>query len=174
MKKILLILIGAILFAQEVYFMPMEGEIAQKRLYNLFSHAKNIKMIIYTFTNKKLAKALKIAAKNGAQIEIIADKKEAKYRYSVIPNLAAIKNIKVYLLSGKNYKNGKKAKMHIKMSIVDNKYLIIGSANYSVSAFFKNYEYILIEKDKKLIDKFIEFFKKIKLLSVPYRFSNKS
>jgi phosphatidylserine/phosphatidylglycerophosphate/cardiolipin synthase-like enzyme len=151
--------------------MPMEGEIAQKKLYNLFSHAKTIKMTIYTFTNKKLAKALKIASKNGAKIEIIADKKEAKYRYSVIPNLAAIKNIKVYLLTGKSYKNGQKAKMHVKMTIVDNKYLIIGSANYSYSAFFKNYEYILIDTDKDLIKAFNSFFEKIKILSTPYKFS---
>jgi phosphatidylserine/phosphatidylglycerophosphate/cardiolipin synthase-like enzyme len=150
--------------------MPMDGEIAQKRLFNIFSHAKKeIKMTIYTFTSKTLAKALKIAAKKGVKIEIIADKKEAKYPYSVIPNLATIKNIKVLLLSGKKYKNGKNAKMHVKMSIIDNKYLIIGSANYSYSAFFKNYEYIIIEDDKKLIGAFRSFFDKLLPLSIPYR-----
>ncbi|WP_457561863.1 phospholipase D-like domain-containing protein [Caminibacter pacificus] len=171
MKKIIL-LIATILFAKEVYFMPMDGEIAQKRLSELFSHAhQNIKITIYTFTNKKLARALKIAAKKGVKITIIADKKEAKFRRSVIPNLAAIKNIKVLLLSGKRYKNGDRAKMHVKMSIIDDKYLVIGSANYSYSAFFKNYEYVLIEKDKTLISEFENFFKKLKVISTPYRLS---
>jgi len=152
--------------------MPMEGNIAQKRLIYLFTHAhKSIKITIYTFTNKKLARALKIAAKKGVKITIIADKKEAKYKRSVIPNLALIKNINVLLLSGKKYKNGDRAKMHVKMSIIDNKFLITGSANYSYSAFFKNYEYILIDTDKSLINKFEDFFYKLKLLSTPYRFS---
>ncbi len=172
MKKIALILILFIVsFAKEVYFMPMDGKIAQKRLFNLFSHSKSLKIVMYTFTNKYLAKAIKIAAKNGAKITIIADKKESKYKRSVIPNLAAIKRIQVFLLSGKRYRNGQRAKMHVKMAIVDNKYLVIGSANYSYSAFFKNYEYILIEKDKDLIKKFSDFFDTIKKISTPYRLS---
>ena len=172
MKKIILILLFIIAsFAKEVYFMPMQGKEAQKRLFSLFAHSKELKIVIYTFTNKYLAKAIKIASKNGAKITIIADKKESKYKRSVIPNLAAIKNIKIFLLSGKKYKNNKKAKMHVKMAIVDNKYLIIGSANYSYSAFFKNYEYILIDKDKELINKFNKFFLKLKEISTPYKLS---
>jgi len=158
--------------ANEVYFTPMQGKEAQKRLVYLFSHAKKeIKITIYTFTNKKLAKALKIAAKNGVKITIIADKKEAKYKRSVIPNLAAIRRFDIYLLSGKRYKNGDRAKMHVKMSIIDNKYLITGSANYSYSAFFKNYEYIMINQDKNLIKKFDSFFNYLKSQSKPYIFS---
>ncbi|WP_236617337.1 MULTISPECIES: phospholipase D-like domain-containing protein [unclassified Lebetimonas] len=152
--------------------MPFEGKNAQKELCNIFTHAKkNIKIAMYTFTNKKIAKALKIAAKHGAKIYIIGDLEESKYKYSVIPNLAAIKKFNIYLLSGKNYKNGNKAKMHVKMSIIDNKYLIIGSANYSYSAFFKNYEYILITQDKNLINKFNKYFYMLKQNAKPYRLS---
>jgi phosphatidylserine/phosphatidylglycerophosphate/cardiolipin synthase-like enzyme len=171
-KLILIISLFLCLNADKLYFMPEDGYKAQKELFNLFSHSKkNIKMIIYTFTNKTLAKALKIAASKNSKIEIIADEKESKYKYSVIPNLAAIKNFNIYLLSGKHYKNGKKAKMHVKMTIVDDKYLIIGSANYSYSAFFKNYEYILITQNKNLIQKFNNFFYKLKFNAIPYRLS---
>ena len=150
MKKILLILLLVVIsYSTEVYFMPKEGKKAENRLFYLFTHAKKeIKIIIYTFTNKKLAKALKIAAKKGVKITIIADKKASKYHYSVIPRLATLKNFNIYLLSGKKYKNNEKAKMHVKLSIIDNKYLVTGSANYSYSAFYKNYEYILTHKDK--------------------------
>lgn len=174
MKKVIFFFAFILIaFAKEVYFMPMDGEIAHKRLFYLLSHAhKNIKMTIYTFTDKKLARALKIAANKGVQVTIIADKKEAKYKYSVIPNLATIKNIKIKLLSGKSYKNGDKAKMHVKLTIIDNKYLIIGSANYSYSAFYKNYEYVVIEKDKELIGAFNTFFEKLKHISTSYRLSN--
>jgi len=171
--KKLILLIAVLAFAKEIYFTPMEGKKAQQRLSYLFSHAhKSIKITIYTFTNKKLARALKIAAKKGVKITIIADKKEAKFKYSVIPNLALIKNFDIYLLTGKSYKNGDKAKMHVKMSIIDDKYLVIGSANYSYSAFFKNFEYILIEQDEKTLKKFDWFFNYLLKLSTKYRLAD--
>ena len=144
MKYLISLIFSTFLFASEVFFMPIDGKKAENKLYYTYTHAhKNIKIIIYTFTNKKLAKALKIASKHNVKITIIADKKEAKFQKSVIPNLAAIKNIKIYLLHGKAYKNGDFGKLHAKVSIVDDKILITGSANYSYSAFFKNYEYII-------------------------------
>ena len=65
MKKILLIVFLILIsYAKEIYFMPKEGKKAENRLFYLFTHAKKeIKIIMYTFTNKKLTKALKIAAK---------------------------------------------------------------------------------------------------------------
>ena len=159
-------------YAKEVYFTPKENKKAENRLYYLFTHAKKeIKIAIYTFTNKRLAKALKIAAKKGVKIIIVADKKESKHRYSIIPRLAILKNFDIYLLSGKKYKTNKKAKMHVKLSIIDNKYLVTGSANYSYSAFYKNYEYILIHKDKDLINKFNKFFSYLKAIATNYRLS---
>ena len=173
MKNIILILLSfSILFSSEVYFMPKDGKKAEQKLYSLYSHAKKeIKITIYTFTNKKLARALKIAAKKGVQIYIIADKEEAKYKRSVIPNLAALKNFHVYLLSGKEYKDGKSAKMHVKLSIIDNNYLITGSANYSYSAFYKNYEYLIINKDRYLINEFKAFFNHLRIMATNYRLS---
>jgi len=167
-----MLFLALISYAKEIYFMPKEGKKAENKLFYLFTHAKKeIKIIMYTFTNKKLTKALKIAAKKGVKITIIGDKKESKYHYSVIPRLATLKNFNIYLLSGKRYKNNKKAKMHVKLSIIDNKYVITGSANYSYSAFHKNYEYILIHKDKNLIAKFNNFFNSLKALSTIYRLS---
>jgi phosphatidylserine/phosphatidylglycerophosphate/cardiolipin synthase-like enzyme len=168
----MLILSFSLLFSSEVYFMPKNGKNAEQKLYYLYSHAKKeIKITIYTFTNRKLAKALKIAAKKGVKIYIIADRQEAKYKRSVIPNLAALKNFQIYLLSGKKYKDGNSAKMHVKLSIIDNSYLVTGSANYSYSAFYKNYEYLLISKEGYLINKFNAFFNRLKTLSTPYRLS---
>jgi len=160
------------LFATDVFFMPHDGRQAEKRLIQLITHAKkSIKMTIYTFTNKKLSKALKIAARHGVKITVIADKKESKYRYSVIPSLAKLNNFSIYLLSGKKYKDGTKAKMHVKMTLIDDRYLITGSANYSYSAFYKNYEYIMINTDRYLIKEFDAFFNHLKIMSTDYRLS---
>jgi len=172
MKKLLILLIITLSFSKEVYFMPYEGKKAEQRLYNLFTHAKHsIKIIIYTFTNKRLARALKIASKHNVYIEIIADKKEASYRKSVIYNLAAIKNINIRLLHGIPYKNKKFGKLHAKVAIIDDNYLVTGSANYTYSAFYKNYEYIIIDDDFSLIKKFNHFFHQLYLISRPYRLS---
>jgi len=172
LKKIIFLLFASLLFASEVYFMPHDGKRAENRLYYLFTHAKKeIKITMYTFTNRKLARALKIAAKKGVKITIIADKKESKYKYSVIPRLATLRNFHIYLLSGKKYKDGQKAKMHVKLSIIDDKYIVTGSANYSYSAFYKNYEYIIIDTDKYLIKEFDSFFHHLKILATSYRLS---
>lgn len=144
--------------------MPYEGQKAQKFLFNSFSKAhKEIKIAMYAFTNTRLSKALKIAAKRGVKVRIVADYKEAFYKRSVIPNLAAIKNISVKLL--KPYKKGK---MHIKLAIVDNKIVISGSVNYTYSAFFRNFEILEISKNKTHIKNLNTVFKKLWKVSKPY------
>ncbi len=172
MKIFLIVLFSVFTFANEVFFMPHDGYRAQKYITSLITHSKSsIKIIMYAFTNRKIAKALKTAAKKNIKIQIIADKEEAKYKRSVIYNLATIKNIHIYLLSGKPFKDGNKGKLHAKIGIIDNKILITGSANYTYSAFFKNYEYIIIHKNKNLTDKFEKFFYYLKSVSKPYRLS---
>ncbi len=172
MKFLIILIINLFLFANEVYFLPKEGYNAQKKIIYLITHAKrSINIAMYAFTNKKIAKALKVAAKHNVKISIVSDKKEVEYKRSVIPNLALIKNINVHLLNGKSFKNGQYGKLHAKVAIIDNKYLITGSANYTYSAFFKNYEYIIIHTNKKLINKFDKFFYYLQSVSTPYRLS---
>ncbi len=170
--KYLILLLSCFVFAKEVYFMPMEGKKAENEIFYTFTHAhKTIKIIMYTFTNRKIAKALKIASKHNVKIYIIADEKEAKFNRSVIPNLAVIKNIKVYILHGNRYKHGGFGKLHAKVSIIDNKTLITGSANYTYSAFYKNYEYVIFHKNTALINEFNKFFDYLKSKAKPYRLS---
>ena len=170
--KFLIILLTSILFASEVYFTPFEGFEAENKIINQITHAHNsIKIIMYSFTNKRIARALKIASTKNVHITIIADEKEAKYKGSVISNLAAIRNINIYLLHGYPYKSKGYGKLHAKASIIDNKILITGSANYTYSAFYKNYEYVIFQKDINLIKKFNDFFNKLKLKARPYRLS---
>ena len=170
--KYLIILLTSFLFASEVFFMPMQGKEAEKKLFSTFTHAhKSIKIIIYSFTNRRIAKALKIASTHNIKITIIADEKEAKFNRSVIPNLAVIKNIKVYILHGNRYKHGGFGKLHAKVSIIDNKTLITGSANYTYSAFYKNYEYVIFHKNTALINEFNKFFDYLKSKAKPYRLS---
>jgi len=170
--KYLFFFIATFLFASEIFFTPLQGKKAENKLFYSFIHAqKNIKIIIYSFTDKKLAKALKIASSKNIKITIIADKKESTYKRSVIPNLAIIKNINIYLLKGEKYKHEGYGKLHAKVSIIDDNTLFTGSANYTYSAFYKNYEYLIVHKDKHLINKFNNFFNYLKSKATPYRLS---
>ena len=174
MKFLTIVFFCVFLFSKEVYFLAKDGYKAQKKICYLFTHAhKSIKIAMYAFTNKKIAKALKIASKHHIKINLIADKEEADYKRSVIKNLATIKNINIFLLHGKPYKNEGFGKLHAKIAIIDDKYLLTGSANYTYSAFFKNYEYIIIHENKDLIKKFNNFFYELKQKATPYRLSSK-
>jgi len=162
MKKlfILFFLVIALFGRDEVFFLPKDGNVAEKKITYLFSHAhQNIKIAIYSFTNKKFLKALKNAARKGIKIEIIADyesNKNSQYR-SIVPQLRKLRNIKVKFLNGTK-KGRYKGIMHIKMFIVDDRVVGFGSANYTYSAFHNNYEILYINDDWTFTRKFLKIF----------------
>jgi len=165
MKKILfLILIIIYIQAQDnVYFLPQDGKKAEQTITQLFYKAhKNIKIAIFTFTNKNFLKALKSAARRGIKIQIIADYENNKNQkhWSIIPQLKKLKNIKVKLLKGVG-KGRYKGIMHIKMFIIDDRIVSFGSANYTKSAFYKNYELLYINDDWTFTRRFIKIFDKL-------------
>jgi phosphatidylserine/phosphatidylglycerophosphate/cardiolipin synthase-like enzyme len=165
MKQIF-ILIVCILFLNakdKIYFMPEDGDDAQKEIAYLISHAhRNIDIAMYSFTNKVFLKALKSAARKGVKIRIVADRSSNSNQkhYSIVPRLVKLRNIEVHLLNGKG--NGRyKGIMHIKLLIVDKKIVAFGSANYTYSAFHKNYELLYIRNDWSFTRRFITIFEKL-------------
>jgi phosphatidylserine/phosphatidylglycerophosphate/cardiolipin synthase-like enzyme len=166
MKKIVLIFLFLFLSlnAREyTYLVPHDNQKAQKHMVNLFKHAnRSIKIAIYSFTNREFLKALKYAARKGIKITIVADKESNSYknRYSIIPQLAKLKNVEVKLLSGKRMKN-RNGLMHIKLAIIDDRIVSFGSANYSYSAFNKNYELVYINDNLTFTKQFIPIFNKL-------------
>ena len=165
MKKLLVIFLMIITLQakNEIYFLPLDGVKAEQRIVNLFYNAhENIKIAIFTFTNKKFFKALKNAARRGIKIEIVADYENNKNsrHWSIIPQLKKLRNIKVKFLNGTK-KGRYKGIMHIKMFIVDDRVVSFGSANYTKSAFYKNYELLYINDDWTFTRKFIKIFDKL-------------
>jgi phosphatidylserine/phosphatidylglycerophosphate/cardiolipin synthase-like enzyme len=147
----------------KLYFLPQQGYEAEKEITQLFSKAHDeIKIAIYSFTNKKFLKALKLAAKRGVKIKIVADygsNKNQRYR-SIIPILRKLRNTEVHLINGKG-KGKYKGIMHVKLFIIDNRIVSFGSANYSYSAFHNNYEILYINDDWTFTRKFIKIFDKL-------------
>ena len=165
MKKILLfftILIS--IYADEIYFMPFEARPALKKMLKSIDLSKyKIDIAIYSFTNYTIAKHLKNAARRGVKIRIIFDKESnLNNRRSELSYLAKYNNIKTFLITGKPFKHKDYVgKMHMKLMIIDNKRVIFGSANYSYSAFGKNYEVIYFKDDYGLAKKGEKFFERM-------------
>lgn len=155
------------LVANDLYFMPKEQDKALNALLHTIKNTQNtLDIAIYSFTNREISKAIRDIAKKGVKVRIIYDKKSNKDpNKSTIGYLAKLNNIKTCLLEGERSKNGKyNGLMHIKMAISDNKRLVLGSANWSKSAFETNYETLLVLKDAKFIRQshiaFEEMFRK--------------
>jgi phosphatidylserine/phosphatidylglycerophosphate/cardiolipin synthase-like enzyme len=151
---------------ESFFLLPKEKDYALSEIIRHIDLAqKNINIAIYSFTNKTIAKKLKNAAARGVNIEIIFDDKSTRKKgnRSKLHYLAKYKNIKTYRLKGKLSKNRKYSGiMHMKVAIIDNKYTISGSANWSNSAFSINYEVLSIRKNYAIAKKFNKYFQELK------------
>lgn len=165
MKKLILILLLLFpLIGDEIFILPYESKVALKTiLKNIDLSKSKIDVAIYSFTNKEIAKRLKNAAKRGVKVRVIFDKESnLNNKRSQLRYLAKYKNIDIYLVKGKPFKRKDSfGKMHMKLMVIDNKTVILGSANYSYSAFSKNYEVIYIKNDYKIAKKCQKYFQKI-------------
>ena len=162
------------LYAKDNFFLlPKDADLAMNTIIdNIDKTKKTIRITMYNFTNKKIAKRLKSAAKRGVKIEIIFDEKSAKKdkKRSMLYYLAKFKNITVYKLKGKISKNRKyHGIMHQKVALFDHNRIIFGSANWSKSAFGKNYELVYFTKDYKIVKKFDNYFEKMKQKAKKFR-----
>ncbi len=142
---VLFAVLGLHLFAQDtIYFLPKEADEVKNKIITLIKNAKeSIDVAMYNIDDKKFAKALKTASKNGVDVSIIYEKSKLKF----------YKNIK--LISTQR-------KQHIKLAIIDDKFAVYGSANWKKESFGENYEIINITDDPKKIKRFQQIIKQIK------------
>lgn len=156
-------LLSSFLLAEErIFFMPNDAKVAEKALIKAFNDAeKTIDIAIYSFTHKKISKALKKAAKRGVKINIITNEKDANKRNRT-GYLGKYNNVNAFTLKGNKAKNGKYyGKMHLKVAIIDQKKIVHGSANWSYSAFGLNYETLIIDDTKSTVEKFNGYYKNL-------------
>lgn len=153
-------LIPSILFSNEnisnlneIFFLPKQNEEAKDKIVDLIETSKeSIKISMYNFSYKKFAKELVKASKNGVKIKVILDKDKVKeddeiYKY--------LKDNGIIIITPKE-------KLHTKIAIFDDETMLFGSLNWTKESFEKNYEVLLVSKDKKIINEmsfFINSFK---------------
>lgn len=147
---ILFLLFTTTVNATEVYFTPSND--CQEQIIKLIDKAQNnINIAIYSFTDNKIYNTL---VKKKNIVKIIADNKQSKGKSSKI-DLLSFNNVKVCKrLSGV---------MHNKYMIIDDKYVITGSYNWSDGARKSNNENCIVINDIDVIKKYQKNFNELSL-----------
>ena len=115
---------------------------------------------MFNFTSTDLSRALIAAKQRGVRVRVLIDGKSAKsIRITKDRDLAkagvAVKHVK---LKGSGVRA---AKFHHKFAVIDGVEVISGSYNWTVSADEKNYENLLVLRDKRLAATFAAEFERI-------------
>lgn len=133
-----------------VYFSPKDKS-TETAIIPLVQNAKKyIYMPVFVITHKNLIKELTLAHQRGVDVKIILDATGANNRYSPIKALRE---------SGIKVKAENRAgKMHMKSILIDDKYTIMGSMNFSKSGESYNDENILIIENPKMTQAFKSHF----------------
>ncbi|MDD3144840.1 MAG: phosphatidylserine/phosphatidylglycerophosphate/cardiolipin synthase family protein [Candidatus Gracilibacteria bacterium] len=124
--------------------------ISREKILKLLDSANNdVKIYMQYFSDDEI---------NNKLIEI---RKKKKINISaVIPKTAVDdENTKILIKNGINIKEIPKYKMHAKTILIDEKYLLIGSINFSNYSIDKNREIGIIIENRKIISKFLDIFK---------------
>lgn len=119
----------------EVGFSP--GGTAVKLVLQVIGEAKSSVLVAcYEFTDRDIAEALEVAAHRGVKVQIVADAKAARAKYSQISIVSAA-GISVRLAT-------RYAIMHNKFMVVDGTTVETGSFNYTTAAVTSNAENALV------------------------------
>jgi phosphatidylserine/phosphatidylglycerophosphate/cardiolipin synthase-like enzyme len=107
----------------------------------------SIRVQAYSFTADEIADALIAANHRGVDVSVIVDKSQTSERYSVLPmlNRAAIPVYVDYCC----------AIAHNKVMVIDNRFVVTGSYNFTRAADLKNAENLLILDDALLAQSYL-------------------
>lgn len=134
----------------KICFSPKDN-IAQTVIVPLINNAqKYIYMPTFLITNKSITNALIQARKRGVEIKIIVDAVNAKSKSSTHKILRE----NGILVKTENYAG----KLHSKSIIIDDKYTIIGSMNFSHSGNYSNDENIVLITNENIAIFYKKFF----------------
>ena len=137
-------------FDINIYFSPKYDVITNKIIPLVKNSKKNIYIPIFYLTHKELITALIEAQKRNVNIFILMDATSANHKSSKVDLLRKNRiKVKVENMAGK---------MHTKVMVIDEKYVILGSMNFSFAGVNKNDENTIIFKDKFIAKDIINYF----------------
>ena len=133
-----------------VYFSPQDNIITNNIIPLIISADSYVYIPVFVVTHRSFNEALIKAKQRGVDVRMIVDATSASSRYS---------SVKFLRQNGIKIKTENRAgKMHMKSIIIDGKYVVLGSMNYTKSGEKYNDENVLIIKNKELALKFKEKF----------------
>jgi len=140
----------------KVLFSPEAGEeILETLVARIGGAEKRIYILMYSFTLDELAYALIARHKDGMDLRVVMDRRQAGQEKAVDEALVEA-GVPVMRLGGSNG-----GYMHIKMMIVDDA-VITGSYNWSQGATEKNDEnLVIIEDEEEVLKAHLEKFEKL-------------
>ncbi|GAA7218540.1 phospholipase D-like domain-containing protein [Helicobacter pylori] len=156
--------LGVLQAKNSLFVLPYEQREALNALISGISSAReSVKIAIYSFTHRDIARAIKSVVSRGIKVQIIYDYgSNHNNKQSTIGYLDKYPNTKVCLLKGLKAKNGNYyGIMHQKVAIIDDKIVFLGSANWSKNAFENNYEVLLKTDDTETILKAKSYYQKM-------------
>lgn len=125
----------------QAFFLPDSREKALGELMRRIDEAKkNIRVAIFTITHPDIVKHLIDAAKRGVHITVIVDHYTAKGASKSQLDRLQQEGIPAYISQGDQL-------FHHKWALIDSSTFILGSANWTRSAFEKNQDLLLIFDD---------------------------
>lgn len=125
------------------------GHHPDKLLESKINHAQSkVDIAIYFISKPNIVKSIIVAKKRGVKVRIITDKTEARNK-SEKSKLVLMRNAGIPIKV-----NTHPGLMHMKVSIVDDKYVVTGSFNYSTGASTKNDENLVVLTDRTLAKDF--------------------
>jgi phospholipase D len=124
-----------------VCFSP-EGQCTDKIVDVINSAQSSIFVATYAFTCPRISEALRDAYKRGIDVELLIDKSQLKEKYSQLPFLLD-GGISVFIDSAEGL-------AHNKTMIIDERFVLTGSFNWTRAANSKNAENILLIEDPSL------------------------
>lgn len=121
----------------ELWLLPEDRQ-AEKRLLELIDTAKkSLQIAMFTWTSERFTKAVIAAHKRGVDVQVALDRKSAKGTSRKIAHLLMGAGIPLFHNTGSGL-------LHHKFCLIDGHTFISGSTNWTVSAFTRNAEIVLI------------------------------
>jgi mitochondrial cardiolipin hydrolase len=146
--------------SSDVFFSP--GEESRNAIIKRIGGAVNqINICVFTISDDRITDAIITAHKKGVKIKIITDNDKSWDEGSDIKQLARA-GVSIKMDSTPNH-------MHHKFMVVDNKSLLTGSYNWTVSAMRYNHENILITEEAGVVRSFLKEFENLWRQMVDYK-----
>lgn len=141
----------------ELWMLPYQGNAPLETIKNRIENAKHsLNIAMFTLTHPDLIQAIINAHTRGVKVSIFLDHTSAKGASAKAVTTFLEAEVPLYLSQGQQL-------LHHKMMLVDDTYFILGSANWTKSAFKKNHDFyfILSPLDKSQVKTLSNLFRSI-------------